>query len=337
MTLLDELESFKKFKNFNNPFCKIEEVAPYILKFTPKTTETKTTLGLLGLVHGNELIGLPILNTLAESLTNGTLELNTELYLGLGNIPAALKSKRFIEEDLNRCFGKTNCDTIESKRARELETHMLDHCDFLIDIHQTVFSSENPFFIFQYSDQQCLSIIDKWNPITEWNKGIPVVLQENQIGTNTGLSTDEYLRKNGKFGAALELGQLNTDGHLGLGLNICINALDITTEQLQESLPIKKDFKFPIMWLNGTYQAKDSSSHLDEGWKNLKPFTVGQRLGQNESGEITAPANGYMLFPRYRKVNEGEDLFFYCTPYENEIQSVLNSQNPIEQQIPVLQ
>src|SRR5690606_18238508 len=216
VTLLNDLESFKKFKNFDNPFCKIEEVAPYILKLTPKNVRTETTLGFLGLVHGNELIGLPILTALAESLTNGTLELNVELYLGLGNIPAALKSTRFVEEDLNRCFGTTNNDSIEAKRARELEVHMLDHCDFLIDIHQTVFSSENPFFIFQYSSQQCLSIIDKWNPISPWNTGIPVVLQKDQIGNNTGLSTDEYLRQKGKFGTALELGQLNTNNQLGL-------------------------------------------------------------------------------------------------------------------------
>ncbi len=309
-----ELKHFQNFKFSTSSVYEIQEVAPYILKFSPKKSLKKApVLGLLGLTHGNEHIGLPILNTIAESLINGTLNVDCEVYLGLGNIPAALENKRYLEEDLNRCFALTSRETLESRRARELEVHMLNHCDYLIDIHQTAHVSEAPFFIFQYTNEECLTQVNRWNPVTPWNKGIPVVLQENQIGTDTGLSTDEYIRKKGKFGVALELGQLGSDSYQDLGLKICLNALN-TVNEPTSSTP--KEFSFPIMWLNGIYCADDSSCELDSGWYNLKSFKKGQRLGTNGKGEILAPANGCIIFPRYKKLSQGEELFFYCTPFD---------------------
>jgi succinylglutamate desuccinylase len=303
VNLEQELKLFSDFAGQETECLKISSPGSSILHLQTKSFyKSDETLGFLALVHGNEYLGLPILNSLINSLLLGELELNCDVYIALGNIPAALANQRFIEEDLNRCFGKHESQTQESKRARELESLMLRHCDRLIDIHQTISSAENPFFIFQYSSERCLSEIQKLNP------GIPVILQEEQIGENTGLSTDEYVRSLGKFGTALELGQLGSSDHFNLGLGICKRALQSVSSN---------DLNYPVLRLSGSYKVKNASYRLDPGWKNLKSFTSGERLGSSDEGVLRAPVTGFMLFPRYRTLSEGEDLFYYCTPWEN--------------------
>lgn len=319
MNLQQELNTFLEFSGKDSSFCSIAEVGPSILRVeSKKTKKSDITLGLLALVHGNEYLGLPILNSLIKSLLVGTVSFDQTLYFGLGNIPAAIAGKRFIDEDLNRCFGKTNSDTQESSRARILETFMLNKCDYLLDIHQTISAASDPFFIFQYTNERCLNVMSKWNP------GIPTVLQEDQIGENTGLSTDEYLRFRGKFGAALELGQLGTNEHFVLGLDICKNALAVTDDQLSQPNHLPMDF--PVYRLKESFKAENSSCKLDSGWKNLKPFYQGQKIGESASGSIYAPETGVMLFPRYRPVSAGDSLFHYCIPWTTR-ESVLRKNN----------
>jgi len=303
-----------------SPFAQISMVGPSILHLKTKSLEKSSiTLGYLALVHGNEFLGLPILNSLIESILNGSMKSDSDIYFGLGNIPAAFANQRFIEEDMNRCFGRTDDITIEAKRARELENSMLNHCDFLVDIHQTIFSSQDPFFIFQYTSERCLAVMEKWNP------GIPVILQNDPLGENTGLCADEYMKSLGRFGAALELGQLGTADHFDLGLGICKRALEFANQDLSGATPSSDDFSFPLLKLHGSYKVKDSSYKLDEGWKNLSPFKKGQRLGICDAGEVLAPTAGYMLFPRYRLVNEGQELFYYCTNWILESESHLKT------------
>lgn len=183
---------------------------------------------------------------------------------------------------------------------------MLDHCDYLLDLHQTVSDAQDPFFIFQYASDRCLQIMEKINP------GIPTILQFDQIGLNTGLSTDEYLRKRGKFGTALELGKKGSTHYFELGLSLCQNALDVLVP-LDELTAINK-VSFPMYRLDGRFLVSDNQSQLNPGWENMKPFKKGEVLGKSLTGTIHAPADGLMLFPRYRAVGIGQELFFYCTP-----------------------
>lgn len=302
------LDTFSKFADQESEYCRISLVGPSILHLQTKSKiNSGVTIGYMAMVHGNEMLGLPILNTFIQSLLDGEITSPSDLYFALGNIPAAFADKRFIEEDMNRCFGKSDVSTAEARRAREIESLMLCHCDFLLDIHQTVFSSKDPFFIFQYTNERCLAVMEKWNP------GIPVILQKDQLGDNTGLCADEYMRSLGKFGTALELGQLGTSGHYLLGLGICQRVLEVTTTDLMQPKAFPQATPFSIMILQGAFKAENSSSKLDDGWHNLSFFKKGQRLGFSEHGVVEAPVDGYMLFPRYRPVGEGEALYYYCT------------------------
>ena len=315
MSLQRDLDIFSNFKDQESDSCRITQEGPYILKVHNRNKKSNITYGFLALVHGNELLGLPILNYLIQSILDGKIQVQSDLYFGLGNLPAAFANKRFIDEDMNRCFGKTDKNSIESQRSRELETFMLDHCDYLVDIHQTISSAQDPFFIFQYTNERCIQVMQKWNP------GIPVILQQDPLGENTGLCADEYMRSRGKFGAALELGQLGTNEHFDLGMEVCKRALSLTPQKICD---------FPLLTLSGNYKVKDSSYKLDEGWKNLKSFKAGERLGTCDEGIVYAPVTGYMLFPRYRTVNAGQELFYYCTTHTQETRAHENREPVVE-------
>ena len=323
MDLEGQLRTFSNVSTQRSENFEVSEVAPYVLKFTNKTSansKKQPTLGFTALVHGNEYLGLPILNSIMESLLSGKTKVDYDVYFGLGNIPAAFAQKRFMEEDLIRCFGKQGFASQEATRARQLESAMLNHCDLLLDIHQTVFTSEKPFFIFQYTSQRCLSIMEKWNT------DVPVIIQEAQLGENTGLCADEYVRSRGGFGAALELGQLGTFNHFELGCEIGSRVLRNSNLEILGSNRALEPLKFELLKLSpSTFKVEDSSFKLDDGWRNLSYFEKGQRLGTYQHGDILAPVSGYMLFPRYRPLKAGEDLFYYCTDILDKSSSLTRS------------
>lgn len=309
MLLDQEINKFLSFSQVDTEMVKVESVGPYILRLTPKSIQKKMTLGFLALVHGNETIGLPILNQLLGSLVSGEIKIDFEVYFGLGNVEAAQKDVRFVEEDLNRCFGLADVQSLEGKRAREMESMMLNHCDYLIDLHQTQRAALRPFFIFQYSSPRCLNIMEKINP------GLPTILQTDPIGENTGLSTDEYLRMRGGFGTALELGEKGDLQYFPMGLEICKEVLfALPPLSTVASTSIQENLKLPLFQLNGKLKAQDSSWQLDPSWENFKEFKLGQKMGTTNSGDIIAPEDGYLLFPRFSNVKAGEAIFHYCTP-----------------------
>lgn len=274
----------------------VTEAGPDILRFSPnrKICSRKIKIGLLALVHGNEIIGLPILNTLLNGLVSGLIHTEHEIIFGLGHLPAANKDARYLENDLNRSFGLSTEQSPEDLRAREIEKYLLNEVDYLIDLHQTIQHTLTPFFIFQFSSKNCLS------HISLINSKFPTVLQFDAIGETQGLSTDEYLRGRGRFGVALELGQIGlTPEKFDVGVSTCarfiekLNRFD-TFEQL--NIPFNGKIEFPLFEIKERMLAPDDNSKLDPCLSNFAKFTKGQVIGTSASGPILAPTEGCVLF-----------------------------------------
>lgn len=290
------------------------EAGPDILRFSPKnkSVNKKIKIGLLALVHGNEIIGLPILNTLLNGLLSGLIYTEHEILFGLGNLPAAYADKRFLENDLNRSFGLSISQTPEDRRAREIEKYMLNEVDYLIDLHQTIQHTLTPFFIFQFSSRNCLS------HVSLMNSKFPTILQFDAIGETQGLSTDEYLRGRGRFGVALELGQIGlTAEKFDVGVATCtrfiekLNRFD-TFEQL--NVPFSGKIEFPLFEIKERMLAPDDNSKLDPSLSNFAKFAEGQVIGTSAAGPILATTEGCVLFPKLNQtVAKAQHLFFICS------------------------
>lgn len=311
--LNQELQKFNSFKSQVHEGFDLIEVGPSILKLTPKTDDFNPAfrLGLLALVHGNEIVGLPVLNGILGKIVSGHLKPNFEIYFGLGNLPAAFANKRFLETDLNRSFGKNSDATIETRRAKELETLMLNHCDYVLDLHQTVSPTRHSFFIFEYSKGLNLSFLKQINP------GLPTIVQFEAIGDESGLSSDEYTLRRGKFGTALELGQKGfSEEQCELGLKICSRAIEVLNSpvELEKSRPWGS---FSFYQLGERCRAPQVGSALNPGWENFMEIKKGQVVGLSDGQPILSPETGYVLFPKSVPAQSaGQELFYICTPFQ---------------------
>jgi succinylglutamate desuccinylase len=305
--LAEQLEIFRNFLSKSTGDLQISEVGPHIFKLSPKNLATRKKLGFIGLVHGNEIIGLPVLNGLLQKIFSKEIEPQFEMFFALGNLEAAHAEKRCIEYDLNRAFGKNSDEFLETRRARELEQLMLNHCDHVIDFHQTVSPTQKSFFIFEYSKGLDLEFLRKVNP------GIPAIVQFEAIGDESGLSTDEYLLRRGKFGSAVELGQMGfSEPEYKLGLQIGLRAVDVYNGQF--TVP-RENFQF--FQLAGRYKALASGDALNATYENFQKIKRGEVVGEGKFGKIEAPESGYLLFPRAQPaLHVGQELFYYCTEYE---------------------
>lgn len=313
-----ELAKFRSFVGAKTIAGEVIKVGPDIIKFSPTIKSTrKIKIGFLALVHGNETIGLPILNTILHGLLNSTIDAAYEIYFGLGNLPAVAENKRFIQKDLNRCFGRSDVETAEDLRAREIELYLLNEVDYLIDLHQTVHGAASPFFIFQYTSKNC------FNHLSLMNTKLPTILQFDAIGDSQNLSTDEYLRSRGRFGVALELGQIGySDEKFQTGFNVCtqlIEKLNFFESYHDLNQPFTGRVDFPLFEISERLLATDDESRLNAHWANFSTFTVGQIMGQSKSGPILAPFTGSVLFPKLNQaVAKGQSLCFICTEIKPE-------------------
>ena len=115
-----EIQDFLKLKSdLLNNYQNIYSMDPFGLVFKTESEE-KIDLLISGLIHGDEVIGIEIINSLLRRLSSKEISCAINLGFLLGNVEAARQSKRYLEEDLNRSFGLKRIDKIEEKRAREI-------------------------------------------------------------------------------------------------------------------------------------------------------------------------------------------------------------------------
>jgi len=90
---------------------------------------------IIGATHGNEPTGIEVINALHEiDLT----ELTHEFQTFIGNPKALVLQRRFVDCDLNRCFGVFGkAAGYEAERAKQLTEQIAGQYDFLLDIHST--------------------------------------------------------------------------------------------------------------------------------------------------------------------------------------------------------
>ncbi len=85
------------------------------------------------LTHGDELIGVKV----ADEIENKYSDLlGKELAIQIANEDAYKQGKRFVDEDLNRCFPGNLSGNYEQKRAATIISKLREY-DIVIDIHST--------------------------------------------------------------------------------------------------------------------------------------------------------------------------------------------------------
>ena len=312
-TIEREIQIFDDYTNLSgSAYCSIKKVAPFIMRIRPREVRQKTkTLGIIAITHGNEVLGLPIVNRLIGEILAGKIMPATKILFAAGNVPSARAGKRFIDRDLNRSFALNSNENAETVRAREIETHFFDRCDYVLDLHQTIQPSHSPFFFFYYFSQRQFDFLNAVNP------GLPVIVTLNDaLHGQNGQTTNEYLKNQGKVCLTVELGEKGFFADkFDLGLTIAKKMIATVQNAEQTIEPMANPER--LLKIEVGYRVQHSGTRLDEGWRNLQEVVKGQRLGHSDGGPIHSPISGYILFPKYAPDPAiGQELFCICKQIE---------------------
>ncbi len=279
------------------------------------------------IIHGNETGSLPSFLKLANMLATKELIYNGKVTFFLGNKLASLQNKRFLERDLNRCFGNSEIieKSLEGKRACDIKK-LLNQVNIYFDFHQTTMPCKEPFYIFGMHEKSYL-----WAR-TIGNGNIFITRSAKKPFSPEGMCSDEYMRSLNKAGITLELGEQGFHKSAEL---VCFRAMKKALWVMDQIYIKKRNLKFlahknnDFTFLEITHSEKfeDAGKNLLNGFFNLQRIKKNIQMGINHDGKMFySPIDGYILFPQYPLRDEKgfvkEDLPAYIYTLATEIQKL---------------
>lgn len=243
-------------------------------------------LTILSLIHGNEPGSLLVIHNFLENYLKSPFSDLRVAFL-IGHPEAAKKNVRFIEKDLNRCFGSNQSIYLEDKIAKTIEPLIL-RSKFLIDIHQTNYETRSDFFIFPDN-------VSNINFAAELSQSTPIITHGLDF-SNDGLTSDTFASLKGITAITYEMGQIGqSEKQLDKTLSVLNNALKVCRSGLAESAVKPKN----ILQF-GQKITSSTQRRLIPNLINLAQVNKGEVLGYDENaGPIVAEHDGYVLFPKY--------------------------------------
>ena len=276
------------------------------------------TIHLSGIIHGNEVGSLPTLIRLIEDLETSRVKFGGKITITLGNPEASKSKRRFMDADLNRLFlvdqPLEHQQTHEGKRAQAMMP-ILDECDLILDLHQTMLASAMPFYIFP-------------------NTPLSIALAEAIGGTNAYIDAtptgdapkyqcaDEYVWRQGKPALTLELGELGFHEPATVASSTAVYNLINLFEKLREAKllnntepscllqSIQSHKKQSLSYYQTVHREPYASEKmtLKPGLINFHEIEKGEPLNTSGTPDIIAPCSGRLLFPKYPRRNTEGDI-----------------------------
>ena len=247
------------------------------------------------LTHGDETGSLPAGIQLLESLQEGTRAFPGRLSVILGNLPAARLGQRSGQADLNRVF-LPGPESWERSRAAELMP-LLDQADLVVDLHQTIEPTAQPFHIHPWSPT-----LEKWAQILQGAQDWVTRPMGESFATGT-CCLDEYVRDQGKAALTIELSQKGMRPQTTqLALAVMTRALSAAEAILAGSeLNSLTSTAEPMrMWRTSHKEPyANAELRLRADLRNFEPVQAGELLSAPGTPELRAPCGGVLLFPKY--------------------------------------
>lgn len=296
---IDEFLELKlKFSKFNN----YEDLDTYGFKCHFQSGQTQ--LMLFALTHGDEIVGLPILNKVLKSL------LETKKYnfaVMLNNIEAYWQQIRCVEFDLNRSFsdplGNITNQTYEFKRAQLIKA-AVDKIkpQYILDLHQTIEDSMSAFAVTPEQNDliQLAKYISPDTPILSFN---------NSGFSKIGMTLIEYSNSKGIPALVFEIGKKGFNDQLTKDFSDKIIKF-IENISLNHGFLSDIPIDYYLIVEEIPYATEQS---LIMGFKSFENLHLNQQITLNTDNKPTEVfvnkyANAVMIFPRYSQAKPNEEL-----------------------------
>jgi succinylglutamate desuccinylase len=268
--------------------CTIDQINDDIYRLIPQKSSTSKTIGLVGLTHGDEIIGIHIINELLFSLIEQRLSLPSPTYLIIANRQAYLQQQRYVDTDLNRAYGfEGDSSQLEEQRVQDIKP-VIDQCDYVIDFHQTIEETLSPFFILPYNDYT-----HSW--ANNLSPTMPIIAR-NITAKITTLST--YVASRNKLGLTFEVGSHGVDPYqVNLGITIIRNLFDIAFNGIK---PINSLRSQPPVYSMSYFQPYSQGQVVfSKVYKNFEVVEKGDTVATVDGQSIKAPLSGnILLYPQ---------------------------------------
>lgn len=243
---------------------------------------------LIGLIHGDEVIGIEIINNILEKISSGSVNLHINFTILLGNIKAYEKNVRYLEYDMNRCFGYSDSDHYEIKRALQIQ-NFVKKSKAVFDIHQTIGPSISPFFIFPFnllSTQIASYLFPK----------IPILTFSGPAFSKNGKTLIEYAVEQNCLVLSMECGQKGFNSNMASKIEeVILKFIDyLTSGQM-----LNVSGEYIIHQIDRTLYCSEGDS-LVPGLQSCCPVALGEVIGTRANGDlIKSPFDGFIYFPKY--------------------------------------
>lgn len=284
------------------------------------------TVIVTGAMHGNEPAGVLALETVLETLHSRHLAFRGRLVGVVGNRSALRHRRRYLTRDLNRRWEPDLLMRLRRADHRRLidedreQRELLDLFEpylaaakepvVFLDLHST--SGHGAPFV-------CMADVIR-NRKVAFDLRIPVVLglEETIQGSMLG-----YLCDLGHIGVAVEGGQHDDPKtvahHCAAVWSVLGSAGAVELEAVPDYPALKRKLCAAIDELPSVIEITHRHVCVDgdgfvmqPGYTNFQAIAAGERVAQDQTGDIRAPMNGIMMLPRYQ--GQGEDGYFVARP-----------------------
>jgi len=246
-------------------------------------------IGLVGIVHGDETVGLQVLDNLKNNLSHLK---QGRIHLIYANLPACETKSRYIEIDLNRCFPGKEDGKLEEKIAYDLR-EILSSCDFVIDIHSTTLPHP-PFVISPGSESEINTLAQ--------NTGLGIhVIADPKLASKGTLM--EFVSTQGKgAGLLVEVGQHQSPESKKVAMSVVLNVLRAYGVIDGEPLRKKQEKYFAQEFIQ-IPTLRENFTPYD--LKNFQLLAKGESFGKDSSGkEYSLDEDCYVLLFSDRMDND---------------------------------
>lgn len=293
----------------NNQY-KVTEIDQYGFEIQSNIVSDKSSPAIMicGLTHGNEILGLQVINQLLNQLSGHKISCYKLIFL-LNNYAAYQINERYVDIDLNRSFKHQKQDSqfFEHKRSKEIESLILKFKpNFILDLHQTIEPTKSSFFILP-ENPNLIQLTRRLH--SQW----PILCFDQEGFSSDGYTLLEFAFQEKIACLVLEMSQNGFD---------LIKAQEVSAwilKKILQELHFLTDYNYQIIEYFKIRQriekTKNRLNYLVPGFINLDQVHLNQKIGSSEDPknqsitEIKSLYEGYILFPKYgQKVEQANEL-----------------------------
>jgi predicted deacylase len=294
---------------------------------------------ILGAVHGNETCGTQAIERLRAELERGehTLLRGRVTLVPVANPLAYARQTRNGERNLNRNLRPALQPLDFEDRIANVLCPILADQDVLLDLHSTTNPPGQPFIMLgpvnnqgellpfaRADEEEALAvrlgptrIVEGW--LDTYAEGVQYRLahasasermQMLSTDPSYGIGTTEYTRQHGGYALTLECGQHDDP----MAPEVAYRAIRNTLAHLgvidEPAPPVQTAFE--LLRISSVIDRHHDDDRFSQHWASFDPLQAGQCIGVRHDGSVvTAPADGYILFPN-PVAAPGNEWFYFA-------------------------